>query len=371
MAIWIIFAVMTAAAVFAVLRPLSRRAIPAAGSEPIEMRFYRDQIAEIERDLARGLITPAEADGAKAEAARRLLRAADAAAATDRGLEAMGEPALRRRRAVSAIALSVVPLLALGVYGIYGSPQLPAQPLSARQQADPQAIDMAEAVARIEAHLATHPEDGRGWEVVAPVYLRAGRFEDAAKAFEAAIRLLGESAPRLANYGEALVAAKDGVVTAQARAAFEKALALDPASAKAGYYLAQAAEQDGHADKARAHYAAIIERSPADAPWVPVVKERLARLDGQGATAAVAALPQKDREAAIRAMVEGLAARLEANGGTAEEWSRLVRSYAVLGERDKARTALNKARQALAQAGTQPAFLDTVARELDLDEARR
>jgi cytochrome c-type biogenesis protein CcmH len=369
MGIWVVFALMTGAAVLAVLWPLSR--VPGKSvDERVEPQLYRDQIAEIERDLSRGLLSPTEAEAARAEAARRLLRGT-----TDSGALAavMGEPALRRRRAVSAIALSVVPLLALALYGAYGSPQLPAQPLSARLEERRQQMDFASALARIEAHLAANPDDGRGWEVVAPVYLRGGRFEDAAKAYGAAIRLLGATASRLVAYGEALVSARDGLVPAEARAAFEKALALDPAAVKASFYLAQAAEQGGDAGKARGHYVEVVARSPADAPWLPIIRERLAKLpDGEGA-AAVASLPAQDRDAAIRGMVEGLAARLEANGGTAEEWSRLVRSYAVLGERDKARSTLDKARQAVAgNAGNQD-VLDAMARELRLDavEARR
>jgi cytochrome c-type biogenesis protein CcmH len=369
MGIWVVFALMTGAAVLAVLWPLSR-VPPKTADEPIEPQFYRDQIAEIERDAARGLISPAEAEAAKTEAARRLLRTTSNAGAL---ADAMGEPALRRRRAVSAIALSVVPLLALAVYGGYGSPELPAQPLSARLQNQPGQMDLATALARIEAHLAAKPDDGRGWEVVAPVYLRSGRFEDAAKAYGAAIRLLGESAPRLTAYGEALVSAADGVVPAEARAAFEKALALEPATAKASFYLAQAAEQDGDSEKARRHYAEIIARSPGGAPWLPLVRERLAKLSGSEDVQAVAALPAQDREAAIRGMVEGLAARLDANGGTAEEWSRLLRSYVVLGERDKARSALERARHTVTENTAQRETIDAVARELRLDptEAKR
>jgi cytochrome c-type biogenesis protein CcmH len=369
MTIWVVFALMTGAAVLAVLWPLSR--VPAKPAEErVEPQFYRDQIAEIERDAARGLISPAEAEAAKTEAARRLLRATAKAGAL---ADAMGEPALRRRRAVSAIALSVVPILALALYGTYCSPQLPAQPLSARIEARQQQLDFASAVARVEAHLAANPNDGRGWEVLAPVYLRAGRFEEAAKAYDAAIRLLGESAPRLTAYGEALVSAKDGVVPAEARAAFEKALALEPATAKASFYLAQAAEQDGDSEKARAHYAEIVARSSADAPWLPLIRERLAKLAGGEGAASVALLPAQDRDAAIRGMVEGLAARLDANGGTAEEWSRLVRSYAVLGEREKARSTLDKARQAVAASTVGRDALDAVARDLRLDpvEAKR
>lgn len=365
MVIWVVFALMTGAAVFAVLWPLSRVSAHAR-EERVDTRFYRDQIAEIERDVARGLLPSGEAEAAKAEAGRRLLRAT-AAAGPSAG--STGEPALRRRRAVSAIALSVVPLLALAVYGAFGAPHLPAQPLTARLQAPPQQMDLAVALARIEAHLAAKPEDGRGWEVVAPVYLRIGRFEDAAKAYEAANRLLGEAAPRLAAYGEALVSAKDGVVRSEARAAFEKALALDPATTKASFYLAQAAEQDGDADKARSRYAELIAHSPPEAPWLPLVRERLAKLPGGSAGETLDALPTQDRQAAIRGMVEGLAARLEANGGTADEWSRLVRSYAVSGEREKASSALEKARRVAAEDTPQRESLDTLARELKLDGA--
>jgi cytochrome c-type biogenesis protein CcmH len=364
MAIWVVFALMTAAAVLAVLWPLSRTRADAVSVNE-DAQFYRDQVAEIARDRERGLLSPREAEAAEAEAARRLLRATAAAAPT--GL-AVGEPALRRRRAVSAIALSTVPLLALVVYGATGSPHVPAQPLAARLQADPARMDVAQLVVRVEEQLARDPNDGRGWDAVAPVYLRSGRFNDAARAFENAVRLNGESAARLAGLGEALMAANSGIVSAEAREAFERALKHDPGLPRARFYLAVAAEQDGDATAARSRYADLLSASPADAPWVPVLRERLARLPGGGGAEAVATLPPSDRAAAIRGMVEGLAARLEADGGTPEEWSRLVRSYAVLGDRDKARTALARARAALASNGG-TAGLEAVAHELELDTA--
>jgi len=365
MAIWVVFAVMTGAAVAAVLWPLSRRAAPAAATDS-DTRFYRDQLAEIERDRQRGLLSPAEAEAAKVEAARRLLHAAEAAQPAS---DTVGEPALRRRRAVSALALSTVPLVAIAIYGAYGSPHLPAQPLSARLQQDPQRLDLAAAVARIETHLSANPQDGRGWDVIAPVYLRHGRVADAVKAYEAALRLLGETPARLTGYGEALVAAESGVISAQARAAFEKAVAADPVTPKPRFYLAQAAEQDGDTEQARRRYAAIIADAPADAAWLPLLRQRLANLSGESAAEAVAALPPADQSAAIRGMVEGLSARLEANGGSPEEWSRLVRSYAVLGEHDKARMALGKARDRLGETVAEADPLASVAREFNLSTA--
>jgi cytochrome c-type biogenesis protein CcmH len=364
MAIWIIFALMAGAAVMAVLWPLSRKPAAGGGSDP-DTQFYREQLAEIERDLGRGLISETEAEAARVEAARRLLRTAQASNTAD----LLGEPALRRRRAASAIALSAVPLLALAIYGAYGAPHLPAQPLSARLQGNAQQPDFTAAVARIEAHLAQQPDDGRGWEVIAPVYLRSGRSQDAVKAYANAVRLLGEDASRLTNYGEALVAANEGMVSAEARQVFDTALAHDATFAKARYYLARAAEQDGDPASARSHYETILSASAADAPWIPLVKERLAQLDPKGAAASMASLPLEDRQSAIRDMVEGLAQRLASSGGTAEEWARLVRSYAVLGEREKASASLQSARQALARDHDGLGRLDAIAKELALNSA--
>jgi cytochrome c-type biogenesis protein CcmH len=356
MAIWMLFSAMTAAAVMAVLWPLSRRDAVEDASDP-NTQFYRDQLAEIERDRDRGLLSASEAEAAQTEAGRRLLRAK---AAGDPDHCAVGEPALRRRRAASALALSAVPILALALYGAQGSPHLPDQPLAARLTQPAEGMDIAEAVGRIEAHLAQNPQDGRGWEVIAPVYFRMGRTDDAVKAYETALRLLGPDPNRLMQYGEALVGAQDGVVQAEARSAFEKALQLDPGSAKARFYLARAAEQDGDRDKARAAYGALLDASPQDAPWVPVVREEIARLDG----AVPAAAPDGD---AIRGMVEGLAERLGSQGGSADEWMRLIRSYTVLGDTAKAKAARRKAQEALAQDQSAVQRIDAMAHELKLD----
>ena len=133
------------------------------------------------------------------------------------------------------------------------------------------------AVAQIETHLAKNPQDGRGWEVIAPVYVRMGRMDDAVKAYEAAIRYQAPDADRFANYGEVLVMAKDGLVSAEAQGAFEQAVKLDAGSPKARFYLARAAEQDGQVEKAKAAYTELLSASPADAPWVDAVKQELAR----------------------------------------------------------------------------------------------
>ncbi|GJD95737.1 c-type cytochrome biogenesis protein CcmI [Methylobacterium iners] len=383
-AIWFILTAMTGAAVFALLWPMSRRANPvAAATAPeastlaTETGFYEDQLREIERDLGRGLIAPTEAEAARTEAARRLLRASrqNPAVASD----GMAEPALRQRRAASAFALSTIPLVALIAYGIYGSPHLPAQTPGERQAAQSDEQELLKAVGQIEARLATNPSDGRGWSVLAPVYVRMGRFEEAAHAFEAATRLLGETPERLADWGEALVAAANGAIAADARKVFERAVALDPGAPKPRFYLARAAELDGNIPDAVARLSAMAEAGPPDAPWLPLVRENLARLKGEaapaqpaapasppGPAAEIQAMPPQARDAAIRGMVDSLDQRLAEKGGTAEEWQRLVRSLSVLGDREKAQGALTRARTALARDPDGLRRLEDLAREIGL-----
>jgi cytochrome c-type biogenesis protein CcmH len=358
MLLWVAMALMTGAAVMAVLWPLSRR-LAGADIEPRgDVEFYRDQLAEIDREVDRGLLSQEQAKAARAEAGRRLLRAhADGGPA----ISATGEPALRRRRAAAAFSLSVVPLIGLAVYGVLGSPQVPSRAgIDAAQAAVVR--DVASAVAKIEAHLVANPQDGRAWDVVAPVYLRAGRFDDAAKAYAAARRFEGENVDRLTGEAEALVAAAGGVVSAEAAAIFARARELDPASVKARFYGALAAEQDGDSAAARSEYESMIASAPAEAPWVPVLQARLSKL-GHGADAPSAGQAVSPE---IAAMVDGLDKRLAVDGGTEPEWARLVRSFVVLGRSDDARDRLAKAKTALAGDAQALASLDRLAQNLGL-----
>ncbi|MDH6639875.1 UNVERIFIED_ORG: cytochrome c-type biogenesis protein CcmH [Methylobacterium sp. SuP10 SLI 274] len=386
-AIWFILAAMTGAAVFALLWPMSRRRRQGVGPEAeggdglaTETGFYEDQLAEIERDLGRGLIAPAEAEAARAEAARRLLRASREERADGSGAAPIAEPHLRQRRAASAFALSTIPLVALVVYGLYGSPNLPSQTDADRKATRAGAQDLMTAIGQIEARLANHPDDVRGWSVLGPVYMRLGRFDDAARAYAALVRLKGEDAQALSDWGEALVAAADGTVSPEARKVLGRALTADPKAAKPQFYLARGDEQSGDVAGAVRRLEAMAASAPADAPWLPTVRDNLARLKGEtlvapkvegeagegardrakdgakdgtmseapvaGPGSNIQALPPSERIDAIRGMVEGLERRLAKQGGSADEWLRLVRSHAVLGERDKALDALERGRKA-------------------------
>ena len=364
--VWIAIAVLTLAAVVCVVWPLSQPRGPAVRLSGDDTPFYRDQLRALDCDVADGLVSPADAAGSRAEIGRRLI------AAADRPIDAAPIAGRRRRLFTTAIVAAVaVPVASLALYGRIGAPELPDRPLAMRL-ATPDPDDLPAAVARVESHLAAHPEDGRGFALLAPIYARLGRYPEAAAAYERTLALLGENAEHRAAYGEALMQAAGGTMTPEAKAAFTKAVADDPHLPQARFYLGLAAAQAGDTARAREVWSGLVAEAPPDAPWLPMVQGRLAALDARAApagpqAAAIAALPATDRLAAIHAMVDGLASRLQANGRDAEGWLKLVRAYTVLGETDKARGALADARRNLAADAGDLARLEGLARELGLE----
>ncbi len=222
MLLWIGFGVLTAGVVAALIAPLRRAAGPPAAGASHDSAIYRDQLQEIETERRRGLFTADEASAARAEVARRLIKSAEAseplAASPPAG--GTGRP---HDRLLYAIAVAI-PLLSVAVYLAIGSPQIPGQPLAERQDA-PGEASVAELIARVEARLRAEPEDGKGWDVIAPVYLRLGRYGDAVHAYSQANRILGEDVRRLVGFGEASLLKSNGVVGEDVRRAAERILA--------------------------------------------------------------------------------------------------------------------------------------------------
>jgi cytochrome c-type biogenesis protein CcmH len=366
MTLWFVFALMTAAAIFAVLWPLSRTGRPQI--EGSEAAVYKDQLAEIDRDVAAGLIGVTEADAARVEISRRLLAAVD----SQEGLPAVSNTWLRRSAAI--VALVGLPIVAVAFYLPLGSPRLGDFPLAQRTRAPDVAQPLDNLVAQVEAHLEKNPTDGRGWNVLAPVLSRLGRYHEAVRAYRNSITYNGDSPERRADLGEALAAAANGVVTAEAKAEFERALALNADEVKASYFLGLAAEQDGRAGEASTIWRAMLAKAPSDAPWRPLVQAALARVGGSpapalsnDAMAAAKGMDETDRDAMIRGMVERLATRLKQNGDDVEGWLRLVRAYMVMGDRDKAKSALTDARQAVANDADRLRRLNEGLKDLGLD----
>jgi cytochrome c-type biogenesis protein CcmH len=367
MTLWFVFALMTAAAIFAVLWPLGRRTrLREDGNEAV---VYKDQLAEIDRDVAAGLIGLSEAGAARVEISRRLLAAAD----HQRDPPIASNTSLRRAAAI--VALVGLPIVAIAFYLPLGSPRLGDFPLAQRTRAPDVAQPLDNLVAQVEQHLEKNPTDGRGWNVLAPVLAKLGRYDDAVRAYHNSITYSGDSAARRADLGEALVAAAGGVVTSEAKAEFERAIALDASEVKGSYFLGLAAEQDGRAAEAASIWRTMLAKAPADAPWRPLVQGALARVGG-GSTvpalsddtvAAAKDMNETDRGAMIHGMVERLATRLKQNGDDVEGWLRLVRAYMVMGDRDKAKSALTDARQAVANDAERLRQLNEGLKNLGLD----
>ncbi|MBN9548988.1 MAG: c-type cytochrome biogenesis protein CcmI [Alphaproteobacteria bacterium] len=348
MLFWVIAAILTLGASLAVLLPLTGGMKGASPAGDHDLEVYRDQLSELDRDVARGLIQPGEAEEARAEIGRRILRLG----AAERPGSA-NPVSSRGAKLVASVAVLAVPLLSWGLYGMLGSPDLPSQPLLERLAKNPADSSVDELVARAEAHLAANPSDGKGWDVLAPIYLRLQRFPDAVTAYRNAIRLDGDSAVRQSGLGEAIANAAGGIVSADAQNAFEAALKLDPANAKANFYLGVGLAQEGRKAEAVAAWQKMLGQLAPDSPWRSAVQQALAEADQPAAAPpsgpdaqqmeAAQQMSPQDRQAMIETMVAGLDDKLKQNPRDEEGWMRLIRSYVVLGKADQAHDALGRA----------------------------
>ncbi|HET7408841.1 MAG TPA: c-type cytochrome biogenesis protein CcmI [Paracoccaceae bacterium] len=371
----------------ALVRPLiaGRGAADSRGAH--DAQVFRDQLAEIERDLARGTITHREADGARIEVSRRLL-AADLRAT--RG-DAAGPAPQGHSGLLAGLALVGTPALAVIVYLGLGAPGVPDQPLASRADAiamlggtsirpaqeeaeaamagrlapqeapDPRYVEM---VRRLESVVAERPDDIRGQKLLANALMNLGRYAEGWRAYDRVIELAGGAADAgtHAAKAEGMILAAGGYVSPEAEAAIARALTLDPSLPIARYYGGLALEQAGRTDEAVAMWEALRRDSPEDAPYLPWLDMMLADTRQQGGApspeatvpgptgaeiAAAQQLSPDDRAAMIEGMVARLETRLTGQGGSAEEWLRLIDAYVKLDRRDEAARAYRLAAEAL------------------------
>lgn len=372
MEFWFFAILLTIAATLIVLLPLTRssKGFLSAGKNDLEV--YRDQLREVDADLARGMIDEASAEQARIEISRRILAAEkasdDSASIYER----------RSGHILSFAAVLCVPLIAWGVYPFFGKPDMPSMPLSSRLQSAAGQNSVEELIARAEAHLAQNPNDARGWDVLAPIYLRLGRAADAANAYRAAIRIDGENVARNLGLGEALITISGGTITAEAETFFQKAAKLAPDNIGPQFYLAQGELQDGRPEAAVTRLQTFLKKPNVDASTRAQVEELIARLRSQPQTLpgptseemeAASQLSAEDQQAMIEGMVERLDARLRENGADLDGWKRLLRSYLIIDRREAANDALKRGLSALK--GEEQVELQLYAAQLGLESGSR
>ncbi|MBH0237592.1 c-type cytochrome biogenesis protein CcmI [Methylobrevis albus] len=352
MMLWIVLAILTGLATLSVLVPLARAGRGTVGGDDVEV--YRDQLGEIERDLDRGLVAREEAAAARAEIARRLLKADEA--------KASGPTRASFAKIVTIAVIAFVPAASLGAYTYVGAPDLPDQPVASRS-CGPE-TPLTDLVICIERHLAQNPDDVEGWRVVAPVYLRIGRPQDAARAYGEIVRRGGTDSATLADLGEAIVIAADGRFPPAAIEAFNAAVAADGDNMKARFYAARGLAAEGRFDEAVQAFDAMLANAPPDAPWLAAVRASRAEAVEAGAPAmeapAEGGAPAVN-DGMIRQMVASLAERLAAEPLDPQGWARLVRSYRVLGDEPAATAAAARGRAALAGDVEAIALIDDAA----------
>ena len=352
-AFWVVAGVLAAAAGGLVL--FRAAAVRDTCADPTPL-VYRRQLAEIEELAERGLIGEAERKSAYAEAGRRLLGAADAAPQTWR---ADGES-----RKTVFITVGAAALAALVVYVAIGQPGMSDQPFAERlkhwRAADPASLTPPELAAVLEQLTRERPDDPQAWRFLAIAEGAADDPADAVRALRRAVRLAPERADLWELLGEALVAEGNGDVTPEAQDAFRQAVKRDPKAIAARFHLARAQIAAGDKAGGLAAWRGLLADLPPNDPRRQELLAAIAEAEGRPAPAAPAF--SQGQSAMIQGMVQGLAEKLKAHPDDPEGWVRLVRAYAVLGDKSKLNQALTQAKARYAGSPDTLVQLDAAAR---------
>ena len=363
--IWILIAIAAALVLAALLWPLLKAPTVAQDRAAYDLAVFQDQLKEVEKDVARGVLTAAEAGAARLEIQRRMVAAVKAPAAN----VSADNP---RSRKLTAAALGIaVPVLAIGVYLAVGQPSNPNPQVVAHDEDDAQ---IARMVDQLAAKVAANPNDPDGVLLLARTYREMGRYDEAAKMF-AQLAKLKPDADAYSSYAEMAIAAANGQIDKDTHDALVKALTLDRTEPKARFYLGLEQAEQGNAQNAIAIWRELTASAPPDTSWLPMVRQQMAQvaqaagippmsvqpkhpLDilAQGVTATAQAAPAPapatqpdaggftpEQRQMIEGMVGGLAARLQQNPDDYNGWMMLGRSYTVLKRLDDAAGAYEKA----------------------------
>lgn len=363
-----LLALLAFAALLPILAPLLRGSRPGPSRENFDQAVYRDQLRELDRDIARGLITELEANAARLEIQRRLL-------ATEK--QPAAPPRLSRSPVLAAVVFIFIAAGSVSSYLWLGNPGLPDDPFSARKAELAQTrgpSSLQQAADTLAAKLKQNPSDAQGWALYGRTLAMLSQWNDAEDAYRHAIDLGQADPDTLGDHAEIMVMQAGGTVTPAAEAAFQQILQADPTSGIARYYLAVAAMQAGEPRKAIDGLQALLAELPANSPLRGQLGQKVAEAAhaagipvpdlAQGtapaqdsaqaapapapgpdakAMADAANMPDEQRQAMIRGMVANLAAKQEADPSNLDGWMRLGGAYTVLHQPDKAADAYDKA----------------------------
>lgn len=351
---WIAAALAAAAAAALILWRAAKPGAAEAANPAAEL--YARQLAELQAERDRGLLDEAGFAAARAEAARRLLKAGEEPAPVE-------APAGRRERlTVLGVAVGAA-LVAAGVYAVVGSPGRGDEPFAARKIAwqkavaatgDPSVIPPAALAVLLEDVAKKQPNDPELQSYIGRVRFAAGDSMGAAAAFERAVRLDPNRPDDWSGLGVSLAAGDEGKVGPAAKAAFERAVKLNPEQPDARYFLGRAALAEGRPDQALAYWRPLRAQISADDP-------RAADLDRMILAAEASASGPEGQNAMIRAMVQRQAAELETQPDNPQGWARLIRAYAVLGDGAAHDRALAQARALFAKRPKDLALIEAAA----------
>lgn len=348
MTFWIIAGLLTLIITVITILPVFSRSQNIGSSLDYDKEIYKARIGEIETERDLGKITEREYDYTLAEEGRRLLALENASnSSSGFDFQNSNKPAIFS----SLIALILIPAITFAGYSKWGEVDRSDLPLQARLDADPRGQSIQTLLQRAENQLQKNPSDGRGWLVVAPVYMRLNRPKDAANAFRNAIRILGPTADLQTQLGEAIAASASGVVTEEALQLFEKAAKSDPQNIKPKFFLAIAKNQAGQFEQAVVAWDDLIKNSPENAPWLNVARQQLqlakSKLNPdtpgnptQEDIKSAGELSTQDRQDFINSMVDRLAGELQDNPENKPGWRRMIRSLTVLRRNDDLRDAI-------------------------------
>jgi cytochrome c-type biogenesis protein CcmH len=380
MILWFVLTALSCAASVLIAIPLIRRYEVQASQRAPDAGFYQDQLRQVERDRAAGVISPGEADLAAIEIQRRLLAAA-------KSLDVIKPVNLLWRRAALALMVAAVAVGGTSIYAYNGRPDLAVPLVQAESNAAVPAVSLAQTsgdvdgkIAGLAARMQQNPGDAEGWRMLGWSYFNTQRYDEAATAYAKAMALQPANNDFQSAYAEALVQSAQGQVTPAAEAAFEAVLKRDPKDQRSRFYMALAREQAGDLGQALDLWTSLLADASADAGWLPDVKAHIADLGARTGrdvsklapaqqipqSGATPGLAGQDQAAAVASMISKLASKLESNPVDRDGWAMMIRSLAVTRDKAGAAQALAKAQSIFANDPSTRTQIEAMARSLGI-----